>query len=318
MKTIYTTIFLTFSIFTFAQPKIEFEITEFDFGQIVTNGTIRKNFIIKNIGNEPLIITRTSTGDGGSYATYPKEPIFPNSTGVITFVYDSKRIGPFRKRIMIQSNAVNKYGKGINIKGEVIHRPTEISIKKDTIDIGEISFGTIAKATFEVKNIGAEKLYLNIINGKYYEADLFYQNIRLKVPNKERHNIDGNPYEPNEIAKVTIALRNIHGNADNFQRKILLKYNSLDTISIIIKGKYIGKPTQETIYGERAIYQYEKGELKTKTEITYGGEVRKICYFKAAYCTHSQYYSSRNGKVNLERFFEFGELIEEKKYKENY
>lgn len=302
---------------TFAQPKIEFEVTKFDFGRIVTNGTIRQNFMIKNIGNEPLIIRRVTTGDGGSYANYPKSPILPDSTGVITFVYNSQRIGPFRKRIVIQSNAKNNYGKSISIKGEVIYKITEIMIREDTIDIGEIPFGMIAKATFEVENIGQEKLYLNIISGKYYEPDLFYHNIRPKVFNEEKHNIDGNPYEPNETAIVTIALRNVYGNVGEFQRKILLKYNSLDTIFVIIKGKYIGKPTQKTIYGERTIYEYENGQLKTKTEITYGGEVRKMRYFKGAYCTYSRYYSWRNGKINLERFFEFGELIEERQHKEN-
>lgn len=314
MKTIYTKIFLLFTISIFAQPKIELETTKFDFGQIVTAGTIKKDFTIKNIGNEPLVIRRVTTGDGGSYANYPKAPILPDSTGVITFYYNSKRIGPFRKRITIQSNAENRYQNGINIRGEVIYKITQIEIKNDTIDIGEIPFGTIAKATFAIKNIGREKLYLNIVSGKYYELDLFYHNIRPQTPNKERHNIDGNPYEPNEVAMATISLRNVYGNVGDFQRKILLKYNSFDTISVIIKGKYIGKPTQQTIYEERAIYEYENGQLKTKTEITYGGEVRRTAYFKGANCTHSEYYSWQNGKVNVERFFKLGELIEEKRY----
>lgn len=306
MKILYTISCTILSVIVFAQPKIELKTTEFDFGQIITTGTIKKVFIIKNIGNEPLIITRVTTGDGGSYATYPKQPILPDETGEITFYYNSNRIGPFRKRLMIQSNAENKYGKSIKITGEVIHKTTEIELQQDTIDIGEIPFGTIAKATFKVKNIGQEKLYLNLLSGKYYEPDLFYQKIE---PNQNKR-----PFEINETANVTIVLRNVYGNVGYFQRKILLKYNSLDTAFVLIKGNYIGKPPVEKRYEERRIYQYENGQLKTQTELTYSGDVRQVSYYKGAYCTHSKYYSWQTGSVTVERFFEFGELIEERRY----
>lgn len=306
METIYTTVFLFLSIVAFAQPQIELETTEFDFGRIVTSGRVKKAFKIKNIGNEPLIITRVRTGDGGSFATYPKYPVLPDSIDEIVFHYNSKRIGPFRKLIVIQSNAQDSYGKSIRIKGEVIHKITQIEIQEDTIDIGEIPFGTIGKAICKVKNIGEEKLYLQAITSKYYESDLFYQKIE---PNKNRL-----PYESKEQATITIALRNIYGNVGSFQRKFLLKYNSLDTVSIIIKGKYVGKAIQEKRYEEKSIYQYLDNQLMTKTEVNYNGDIRKVSHFKGAYCTHIQYFDYVTGQVNIERFFELGELIEEKRY----
>ena len=203
MKIILIILCSIFSFIGFAQPKIQFEVSEFDFGTFATAGTIKKSFTFKNIGNEPLIISRTRTGDGGSYAEYPKAPILPDSTGEIIFVYHSKRIGPFRKCISVQYNATD-YGCKIKIKGKVIHRITQIEIRKDTIDIGEIPFGTIKKATFEVKNIGQEKLYLAFLNHQYPEPDLFYQNIRPKIVKSAIANKTGLPYQPNEIGNINI------------------------------------------------------------------------------------------------------------------
>ncbi len=312
MKTIYTYIFLTFTVIIYAQPKIELETTEYDFGTIATAGTIKKSFTFKNIGNEPLIISRTITGDGGSYASYPREPILPDSTGEITFVYNSKRIGPFRKCITIRYNAQKSdFGCKIRVKGEVIHRVTQIEIQKDTIGIGEIPFGTIKEVTFEVKNIGQEELHLSFLNHQYHEPDLFYQNIRPKIVKSATANKSGLPYEPNEVGNINIALRNVYGNTGKFERQFFLKYNSLDTVAIVIKGKYIGEPSQTKIYEWKSIFEYQNGQLQKQTTINYSGEIEKIRYFEFSNCTKEVYYSWRTNKIRLERYYENGILVKE-------
>jgi hypothetical protein len=62
---------------------------------------------IKNKGNMPLIISGCNTSDGGSNASWQKEPIRPNKFGIIEFRQDSNlRTGRQMKRqITIHSNA---------------------------------------------------------------------------------------------------------------------------------------------------------------------------------------------------------------------
>lgn len=316
MKTIYTFIFIILAIFTYAQPQIKFDLTEYDFGRFETAGTIKKEFTFTNTGNKPLIITRVRTGDGGSYATYPREPIMPNEKGIITFVYNSQRIGLFRKRIMVTSNASNNYGSGIKIIGEVIHRPTQISLSIDTIDIGKISFGMIDTTTFEIKNIGQEKLYLQFLNQGYYEHDIFFQNLKstIQFDGKERQRITS--YPPSTSAKATIVFRNIYGNTGDFQRKIYLKYNSYDTVFVIIKGQYIGQPAQETIYESKSILHYKNGQLQTKTMTNSTGSIHQINYFKDSYCTQSNTFSWKTGEVSIERYFDKGKLVKKTLHEE--
>jgi hypothetical protein len=306
MKNIAMLLIVCLSVSAFAQPKIELATTEFDFGQIVTAGTLKKSFIVKNTGTEPLILSRVSTGDGGSYATYPKVPISPDSTGEIIFHYNTKRIGLFRKTIFIKSNAANNSSQFIRVKGEVIHKVTQMDLANDTVDVGVILFGNMAKATFEIKNAGPEKLYLQSLTHYYYESDLFYQRIAT------RHN--QGPIDIGDTAKVTLAIRNIYGNTGDFQRKLLLRYNSLDTVTLVVKGRFVGVPTQDIIYEERKILEYENGQLYKVTQLNYSGDCQNISFHKGGYVNRVQYYSWKTGEVELERIFDLGVLIEERRF----
>ena len=302
MRNITLLSLLLLALSAYTQPKIELDTKAFDFGTIVTAGTIKKSFVIKNTGNEPLVISRVSTGDGGSFATYPRVPVLPDSTGEIIFHYNSQRIGPFRKTIFIKSNAENSNAAIIRVKGEVIHKATQIDLSKDTVDVGEIPFGSIAKAVFKLKNIGSEKLYIRLLSNCYYEADLFYQ--RIEPFNQL-------PIEVNDDAEVIIALRNVYGNTGDFQRKFLLKYNSLDTMTIVVKGRYTNASTKNVIYEDGKILHYEDGQLYKIIRLNYSGDYQNISYHNNGYCEEIRYYSWKSGQVNLTRYFKFGDLIDE-------
>ena len=302
MKNLTLLCLLLLAIPSYAQPTIELNTRAFDFGTIVTAGTIKKSFVIKNTGNEPLLISRISTGDGGSFATYPRVPILPDSVGEIVFHYNSQRIGLFKKTIFIRSNAANTNGAIIRVKGEVIHKATHIDLSKDTVNIGDIPFGSIAKAVFNLKNTGPEKLYIRLLSNCYYEADLFYQ--RIEPYNQL-------PIEVNHDAEVIIALRNVYGNTGDFQRKLLLKYNSLDTMTIVVKGRYTDASTKNVIYEDGKILHYEDGQLYKIIRLNYSGDYQNISYHNNGYCEEIRYYSWKTGQVNITRYFKFGDLIDE-------
>ena len=75
---------------------------EFDFGIIKeANGKVSHTFIIKNVGDAPLVITRVSTPCACTTPEYSQEPIAPGKEGRIIVV---GRPGPFCKNVAVYSN----------------------------------------------------------------------------------------------------------------------------------------------------------------------------------------------------------------------
>ena len=123
-KTIALVAFALISSIGFAQngPKIEFEAKDntIDYGMVSKNDNGARDFIFTNTGNEPLIITNVLSTCGCTVPTKPTEPIMPGKKGKITVKYNMA-LGPIRKTLTVESNAVN-YEQGrvaLKIKGEV-------------------------------------------------------------------------------------------------------------------------------------------------------------------------------------------------------
>lgn len=124
-KTIALVAFALISSIGFAQngPKIEFEVNDntIDYGKINKNDNGSRDFIFTNTGNAPLIISNVLSTCGCTVPTKPNEPILPGKKGKITVKYNMA-LGPIRKTLTVESNAVN-YEDGrvaLKIKGEVI------------------------------------------------------------------------------------------------------------------------------------------------------------------------------------------------------
>jgi hypothetical protein len=124
-KAIFLLGFALISTISLAQngPKIVFTATDntIDFGSVSTNENGSRDFIFTNTGNAPLIITNVLSTGGCTVATKPEEPIMPGKTGKITINYNMA-VGPIRKTITVESNAVNYNGGrvALKIKGEVV------------------------------------------------------------------------------------------------------------------------------------------------------------------------------------------------------
>ena len=95
-------------------------VTELDFGTILeANGKVSHTFIIKNIGDAPLIITRVSTPCSCTTPEHTREPIAPGKEGKVVVTYNpAGRPGPFYKNIAVYSNGKDG-GFTLRIKGEV-------------------------------------------------------------------------------------------------------------------------------------------------------------------------------------------------------
>ena len=108
---------------TVAGPALEVNKETHDYGMVEYAGNGTCEFVITNTGNEPLVIQAAKASCGCTVPSYPKEPIAPGASAVITVKYDTKRPGSINKSIKITSNAVNGSEKVIYIKGQVQQQP---------------------------------------------------------------------------------------------------------------------------------------------------------------------------------------------------
>jgi hypothetical protein len=98
---------------------IEWQTTSVDFGKVPLNKAITAEFIFKNPGMIPLIITDVKSSCGCTVADYPKQPIPAGGQGKITATYDAKLSGYFNKTITVYSNTEEGMTE-LYIKGEVV------------------------------------------------------------------------------------------------------------------------------------------------------------------------------------------------------
>lgn len=272
-----TLVFLCWTSIVTAQPKLVFDSTVVNFGIILEGTNLYESIGFQNTGNEPLLINRASTGDGGSYADYPKDPIAPGQRGAIHFKYDTKRVGKFNRTIYVFSNAGSNY---LTVKGEVIYRPTTITVPNTLVDLGNISYGTLKQATFSITNSGTEKLYLNFDAYHYKQQDIFAYSFSDPLEKQLYSHV----YSPSEVATVSFTIRNIYGNTGRFERKLKIAYNSKDSVILTIKGNFVGVPCENLIYERNRILRYKNGELESIEELNWKGfPERKLLFRKSEY-----------------------------------
>jgi len=112
------------TLFTFnaiaqsSAPEIKFEKKIHDYGTIAKSSDGICEFVFKNVGNEPLIITSIQKSCGCTTPTWDQKPILPGQTSSIKVGYDTQRLGAFNKQITVISNAVNST-EVLTIKGNV-------------------------------------------------------------------------------------------------------------------------------------------------------------------------------------------------------
>lgn len=122
---IFTAVATTMGFAQTSGPVIEVNKEIHDYGMVEYAGNGVCEFVVTNTGTEPLVITGAKASCGCTVPSYPKEPIAPGESAVITVKYDTKRPGSINKSIKITSNAVNATEKVIYIKGQVQQQPVD-------------------------------------------------------------------------------------------------------------------------------------------------------------------------------------------------
>ncbi len=88
-------------------PEITFEKTEYDFGTIPYGSDAICEFVFKNTGKSPLILTNVRSSCGCTIPSWTKTPIKKKKTDKITVKYNTHRMGKFHKTITVTTNAKN-------------------------------------------------------------------------------------------------------------------------------------------------------------------------------------------------------------------
>jgi len=103
-------------------PEITFKNTEYDFGTIPYGAEATYDFVFKNTGKSPLILTNVRSSCGCTIPSWTKLPIPKKKTDKISVKYNTHRMGNFHKTITVISNAKNSpivltiTGKVVSIK----------------------------------------------------------------------------------------------------------------------------------------------------------------------------------------------------------
>ncbi len=88
-----------------AVPKMQFEETVHDFGNMIQGERVVYGFHFTNIGGSDLVITRVSTSCGCTVGSYPEQPISPGESSIIEVTFDShNRRGYQNKTITVLAN----------------------------------------------------------------------------------------------------------------------------------------------------------------------------------------------------------------------
>ena len=112
------------SSFAFAQEantnaaQISFTQETIDYVNIKKDANGEREFVFKNTGKEPLIITNCVGSCGCTVPVWPKTPIAPGEKASIKVKYDTRRVGRFQKTVTVTSNAGTPT-KVLTIKGNV-------------------------------------------------------------------------------------------------------------------------------------------------------------------------------------------------------
>ena len=156
-----------------AQGELKFEKETHDFGTIAEGTQASYEFKVKNVGNQPVIISAVQPSCGCTTPDWTKEPIMPGKTGIIKAMYNSAgRPGPFHKSISVTSNAATPmqvlYIKGdvgpedlkTNYTAEQKAMSPRLAVGSTTYNFGKLEKGQKAVAKFTVKNTGRQALVI--------------------------------------------------------------------------------------------------------------------------------------------------------------
>ena len=126
-KMLLSTVLTVSLLLSFSQPKIQFDKTTHDFGNVPQEGgSVTGRFEFSNVGDSILTLTNVKASCGCTTPSYTKEPIPPGGRGFIDATYRPSGAAPFTKTITVTTNEPENNKTTLFIKGTVVARPPTV------------------------------------------------------------------------------------------------------------------------------------------------------------------------------------------------
>ncbi len=96
------------------EPVIELITKSFDADTVTIGTPLTFDVYYKNVGEDPLILTKVRTSCSCTVASFSKVPLPQDEVDKVVLKLDTEKPGTFIKSVAIYSNASNAYDKTIN------------------------------------------------------------------------------------------------------------------------------------------------------------------------------------------------------------
>ena len=120
-------------------PKIKFEETTHDFGDVEEGQYAKHTFTFTNEGDRPLLLKDVKPTCGCTASEWTKEPVMPGQSGIVTAVFNSRGYAgrTFFKSISVVTNMSENAQVILFIKGKVNAKaPAEPLKEQSPVRIG--------------------------------------------------------------------------------------------------------------------------------------------------------------------------------------
>lgn len=109
-------------------PALSLETTNLSLGDVVNGDIASHEVVVRNLGNEPLIVESVSTSCGCTTATLEPLTIDPGASGVLHIEVDSgahgpELIGPLVRQVFITSNDPQQPEAQVELTVNILSRP---------------------------------------------------------------------------------------------------------------------------------------------------------------------------------------------------
>ena len=174
---LFTTVLTVLVFLGFSQPKIQFDQTTYNFGDVQQGGgKVTGRFEFTNTGDSELSLTQVKPGCGCTATNYTKEAIPPGGRGYIDATYNPGGAAPFSKSITVTTNEPENNKTVLHIKGTVVSRPPTVFEQagylqgkgmtriKNTKIAMEMKNTEVHADTFLIKNFWDKDVEVNLID----------------------------------------------------------------------------------------------------------------------------------------------------------
>lgn len=160
-----------------AQSKMQLTETEHDFGKFKEEaGRQTYDFIVKNVGTDPLVIQNIVASCGCTTPEWTRSPIPAGGQGKVTAIYDPKdRPGPFNKTLSVYTNSKPEVVV-LTIKGEVIPREKTVE-ELFTFPVASVRFESNHLAFTNIKKTEKKIRVMQIVNTSDKDAKVEFVNL---------------------------------------------------------------------------------------------------------------------------------------------